>query len=164
MCLHTVKIDERKEVDEPSHAERSSRAIPPPELRPLPWLLPPRRRPKPHQHPMRLPRLHHRCHPHGDGGGRHPPHFFFAATPTVAFPAVVTVAASLFPPVFVLKTLRKGFGQNTGWGSSSWAGVWGKAAGWERREKKLWRKIYCWVVPAANSSISAFQLNAIYRP
>ena len=43
-------------------------------------------------------------------------------------------------------------------------GGWGKVTGWERRVKKLWRKIYCWVVPAANSSISAFQLNAIYRP
>ena len=86
--------DEREEVDEPSQAERSSRAIPPPELRPLPWL------------------LDQSC-PLG-GVLRHTSTqcavtpavvvvvatpTIFAPTPTVGVPAIVIVAASLFPPV-----------------------------------------------------------------
>ena len=68
---------EREEVDEPSHAKRLLAPFPrptllPPESRPRSPLLrlnlPPRRCSEPHHHPMRLPRLHHRCHPRGGDG------------------------------------------------------------------------------------------------
>ena len=123
--------DERGQIDEPSHAERPRAPflrppLPPPELRPLSRLLrskwPPRRRPEPHQHPMRLPRLHRRCHPRGGGGSRHPHHFcrhprsHHPHDPTGAVPTVATVAASLFPPVAFRQLFLRGLARRRGRG------------------------------------------------
>ena len=86
--------DEREEVDEPSHAELASRAIPPPELRPLPWLL--------DQSCPLGGTLRHtgtRCAVTPAAVVVVATPTIFTATPTVAVPAVATVAASLFPPV-----------------------------------------------------------------
>ena len=68
-----------------------------------------------HQHPTRLPHLHHHCHPRGGGSGRHP-HRRFAATPTGAAPAVATVAASLFPPVSFRQLFLRGSARRRGRG------------------------------------------------
>ena len=117
----------------PSHAKRPAPflrpPLPPTELRPLPRLL----RPKlsvggalsHHQHPTRLPRLHHRCHPRGGGGGRHP-HRSFCRHPRSHHPhgcgphgrdcRWVAVSPGCLPP-----TLRPRFGQKTGAGAWSWA-------------------------------------------
>ena len=106
--------DEREEVDELSHAER-----------PLaPFLC---------QSCGQLPRLLDRNCPLG-GALRHTSTrcavtpaaavvvatpTIFAATPTVAVPAVATVAASLFPPVKFRQLFLRGL--ETGSGASTWA-------------------------------------------
>ena len=120
--------DEREKVDEPSHDERPlapfrRSPLPLPELRPTPTVvgpkLPLRRRPQQHQHPIRLPRHHHRCHPRGGGGGRHPHHF--CRHPHDCGPRGRDLRCVAVSPGFVLPTLPPGFGQTTGSGSSSWA-------------------------------------------
>ena len=97
--------------------------LPPPELRLIAPVvgpkLPLRRRPGLHQHPMRLPRLHDRCHPRGGGGGRHPPHFCchsHGCSPRGRDCRCVAVSPGCVP-----QTLPPGFGQKTGSGASSWA-------------------------------------------
>ena len=115
--------DEREEVDESSHAERPLAIfLRPPLLPPGLWStapvvgpkLPPRRRLQPHQHPMRLPRVHHAVTAAAVVVVATPT--ICAATLTIAVPVVVTVPASQFPPVSFCQFFLWGSAKRNGWG------------------------------------------------
>ena len=120
--------DERENADEPSHAKRPlvlfiCPPLPPPELRPTAPVvglkLTPPRHPQKHQHPIRLPRLHHRCHCRGGGGGCHSHNF--GCHPHGCSPRGCDCRCLVVPPGCVPPTLPPGFDQKTGSGVSSWA-------------------------------------------